>query len=41
MSSAAKETRIAQGRIILAKSNLQSAKLMREQADLMSSPAAM
>ena len=41
LSSAAKEKRLAEGKIISAQSDLMSAKLMREAADLMSSDAAM
>ena len=41
ISSAAKEIRLAQAKVISAKADLQSAKLMREASDLLSSSAAM
>ena len=40
-SSAAKDIRLAQAKVISAKADLQSAKLMREASDLLSSSAAM
>ena len=41
ISSAAREVKLAQAKVISAKSDLQSAKLMREASDLLSSSAAM
>jgi len=41
LSSAAKERRLAESKIISAKADVQSAKLMREAADILDSDAAM
>lgn len=41
MSSAAKEKRLADGKLISAKADVESAKLMREAADLLNTKAAM